>query len=148
MRVFKTVKQVVSYEDDVHVWVYFDQVDRVIRYETFVLGYNHSGEPTTLDFVLEEGVLDNAHEVPLFAELIHQAEAHSSHMRTQLRIAADGQLIATPAILDFYPSLTPCQLRAVHDYFSASEANLKAERRRRWMSMLHALGYDVLASLR
>jgi len=27
------VKQVVSYRDDVFVWVYLDQIDRVIRYE-------------------------------------------------------------------------------------------------------------------
>ena len=88
-----TVKPVASYADDVHVWVYFDQVDRVIRYEAYVIGYDDAGQPTTLEFVIEEGVLDNAHEVPLFAELMRQAESRSAG-RTQLRLNTNGQLVA------------------------------------------------------
>lgn len=142
----KIVKRVASYAEDVHVWVYLDQVDRVIRYEAYVIGYNNDGEPTTLEFVLEEGVLDNAHEVPLFADLVQQAEHHTSG-RTQLRFNASGQLVATPAVLDFYPSLTATQLGLVHTYFHECETQLKTERRQRWMGALRALGFDVLPRL-
>lgn len=144
---FHTVKQVISFEEDVHVWVYFDQVDRVIRYEAFVVGYDDAGEPTTLEFVLEEGVLDNAHEVPLFAELLQQCEEAPYSTRMQLRITADGRLVATPAVLNFYPSLTPQQLHQVHSYFAEQESSLKVARRARWTNMLLALGYDVIPSL-
>ena len=68
------VKQVVSYRDDVFVWVYLDQVDRVVRYEAYVIGYDDRGQPSTLDFVIEEGVLDNAHEVPLICELLREVQ--------------------------------------------------------------------------
>lgn len=141
-----TVKRVASYADDVHVWVYFDQVDRVIRYEAYVIGYDDGGQPTTLEFVIEEGVLDNAHEVPLFAELIRQAEQRTAG-RTQLRFNANGQLVATPAVLDFYPSLSDTQLSLVHAYFEQCEIQLKLERRQRWMGALRALGFDVLPRL-
>lgn len=142
----KTVKRVASYAEDVHVWVYLDQVDRVIRYEAYVIGYDNNGQPTTLEFVIEEGVLDNAHEVPLFAELIRQAEQEPSG-RMQLRFNANGQLVATPAVLDFYPSLSDTQLSLVHTYFHECETQLKAERRQRWMGALRALGFDVLPKL-
>ncbi len=140
-----TVKPVASYADDVHVWVYFDQVDRVIRYEAYVIGYDDAGQPTTLEFVIEEGVLDNAHEVPLFAELMRQAESRSAG-RTQLRLNTNGQLVATP-VLDFYPSLSEAQLNLVHAYFEQCEAQLKEERRQRWTGALRALGFDVLPRL-
>lgn len=142
----KTVKRVASYADDVHVWVYFDQVDRVIRYEAYVIGYDNAGQPTTLEFVIEEGVLDNAHEVPLFADLIRQAELQTAGC-TQLRFNANGQLVATPAMLDFYPSLSDTQLNLVHAYFHECETQLKLERRQRWMGVLRALGFDVLPKL-
>src|SRR5690625_2706976 len=54
------VHPVVSYEDDVHAWMYFDQVDGVLRYEAVVEGYDERGEPSTLDFVVEEGLFDLA----------------------------------------------------------------------------------------
>lgn len=51
-------REVVSYEDDVFAWVYLDHEDNLLRYEAYVLGYSQSGRPTTLELVLEEGVLN------------------------------------------------------------------------------------------
>src|SRR5690606_3671691 len=53
-----TYPPVVAYEEDVHAWMYLDQVDGVLRYEAYVIGYDETGSPTTLEFVIEEGVLD------------------------------------------------------------------------------------------
>jgi len=145
----ETVKPVVSYRDDVFVWVYLDQVDKVIRYEAYVIGYDDRGEPSTLDFVLEEGVLDNVHEVPLFWELLErykEREAYS-HPLSGYSFTADGRLITTPTLFHFYRSLSAEDLQRVHEYFADQEAKLKETRRSRWMRMLRALGYDVIESL-
>lgn len=145
----ETVKQVVSYRDDVFVWVYLDQVDKVIRYEAYVVGYDDRGEPTTLDFVLEEGVLDNVHEVPLFWELLQQFAERSAHLHPPhgYSFTVDGRLVTAPPLLYFYQTLSEEQLQRVHDYFAEQEAYLKETRRFRWMRMLRALGYDVIESL-
>src|SRR5690606_21370416 len=128
------VKQVVSYRDDVFVWVYLDQVDKVIRYEAYVVGYDDRGEPATLDFVLEEGVLDNVHEVPLFWELLKQFSAQAAHLQAPngYSFTVDGRLVTAPPLLYFYRSLTEEQLKRVHEYFADQEASLKKSRRFRW----------------
>ena len=143
------VKEVVSYQDDVFVWVYLDQVDRVVRYETYVIGYDHKGEPTTLDFVLEEGVLDNMHEVPLFWELLQEYDPAEFVGGTgkSYTFTADGKLVAAPPLKYFYCALTEEQLQRVHAYFAEQEERLKQERRPRWTRKLRALGYDVIPSL-
>lgn len=143
------VKQVVSYRDDVFVWVYLDQVDKVIRYEAYVVGYDDRGEPATLDFVLEEGVLDNVHEVPLFWELLKSFPQQPADPQTPngYSFTVDGRLVTAPPLLYFYRSLTDEQLERVHDYFADQEAQLKEGRRFRWVRMLRALGYDVIESL-
>lgn len=147
----ETVQEVVSYADDVHVWVYLDQVDRVIRYEAYVVGYDEKGEQTTLDFVLEEGVLDNMHEVPLFNELLREyherAPVAPARLGTGYRFTTDGRLVSEETLRYFYCSLTPRQVEAVHRYFALQEAALKESRQKRWTRMLRALGYDVIASL-
>lgn len=145
----ETVKQVVSYRDDVFVWVYLDQVDKVIRYEAYVVGYDDFGEPTTLDFVLEEGVLDNVHEVPLFWELLQAFSAQAAPIPPSggYSFTVDGRLVTAPPLLYFYRTLSEEQLQRIHDYFAEQEAYLKENRRLRWMRMLRALGYDVIESL-
>jgi len=137
---------VISYADDVYVWVYLDYIDRVLRYEAFVVGYDDEGEQSTLEFVLEEGVLDNLHEIPLFVELMQTVEMKQPWVST-LRFSADGQLVATPPLLQFYASLDAAQLACMHAYFSQREEALKREKRHRWIRALRALGYDVLASV-
>jgi len=145
----ETVKQVVSYRDDVFVWVYLDQVDKVIRYEAYVIGYDDRGEPSTLDFVLEEGVLDNVHEVPLFWDLLERYKERESlsHGPGGYSFTADGRLITAPSLFHFYRSLSASELKTVHEYFADQEAQLKESRRSRWVRMLRALGYDVIESL-
>lgn len=143
---YEQVKQVVSYADDVYVWVYLDYIDRVLRYEAFVVGYDDRGEQSTLEFVLEEGVLDNLHEVPLIAELMAEVE-HKQAALPALRFSADGRLVTTPPLLNFYAALDPRQRRQLHAYFAAREAAIKRERQARWTRMLRALGYDVIPSL-
>lgn len=143
---FEQVKQVVSYADDVYVWVYLDYVDRVLRYEAFVVGYDEFGEQSTLEFVLEEGVLDNLHEVPLITELMRSVESSQTWV-SSFRFSPDGQLITSPPLLHFYASLSAAQRSTLHEYFAAREALIKRERQQRWTRMLRALGYDVIASL-
>lgn len=145
----ETIKEVISYQDDVFVWVYLDQADKVIRYETYVVGYDAHGEPGTLDFVLEEGVLDNVHEVPVFWELLQeQTQGNSAALHaSSYTFTADGRLVTAPSLLAFYRSLTKEQLERVHAYFADQEALLKESRRSRWTRMLKALGYDVIPSL-
>src|SRR5690606_18014761 len=138
------VKQVVSYRDDVFVWVYLDQVDKVIRYEAYVIGYDDRGEPSTLDFVLEEGLLDNVHEVPLFLNLLQRyCEREAVSAPGGSVPFADGKLVTAPTLFHFYRSLSADELEEVHAYFADQEAYLKEKRRSRWVRMLRALGYDV-----
>jgi len=150
------VKAVISYEDDVHAWVYLDQVDKVIRYEAYVIDYDEDGEPGTLKFVIEEGVLDNVHEVPLFRTLLQeyherQADADAGGNGLSLlkayTLTFDGRLIPTPPLLLFYASLTSRQLDEIHHYFATQEKRLKREKKQRWMRMLRALGFDVMNNL-
>lgn len=152
MYVEESVKVVVSYDDDVFVWVYLDQVDRVLRYETYVIDYDEHGHPGTLKLVIEEGVLDNLHEVELFRDLLHHYLTQSPYAHTPLLHAydftAEGQLVAVAPLLHFYSSLTESQLDEVHAYFAQQEALLKRNKKARWMRMLRALGFDVVANLR
>lgn len=75
---------VVSYEEDVHAWMYLDQVDGVLRYEAYVIGYDETGSPTTLEFVIEEGVLD-LHRFPQIFPFLPRA------LRRRLAGSADGE---------------------------------------------------------
>ena len=146
----EAVRQVISYQDDVYVWVYLDQADRVIRFEAYVVGYDESGDQTTLDFVIEEGVLDNMHEVPLFWDLMQSFRAESSvatMTHGPYTFSVEGRLISPAPMRDFYRWLDPSDLQMVHGYFSERERELKADRRARWTRALKALGYDVIPSL-
>ena len=31
------IREVIAYEDDVFVWVFLDQIDRVLRYEAYMM---------------------------------------------------------------------------------------------------------------
>lgn len=146
----ETVKQVISYQDDVDVWVYLDQQDRVIRYEAYVIGYDDAGRQTTLDFVIEEGVLDNMHEAPIFWELLQRYRSESSvasSLHGSYTFSVDGRLVAPAPMSGFYLWLDAQELDLVHNYFARCEAALKTERRARWTRTLRALGYDVIPSL-
>lgn len=142
---------VVSYEDDVFVWVYLDQIDRILRYEAFVVDYDEHGLPSTLKFVIEEGVLDNAHEVPLIQEFIERYEetatlSHTVQLHTRGHLSC-GALIATPSLRFLYTYLNTEQIERLHEYFAAQEAHLKRDKKARWMRSLRALGFEVITSL-
>lgn len=144
-------KAVVSYDEDVFVWVYLDQVDRVLRYEAYVVDYDEWGRPSTLKFVIEEGVLDNLHEVPLLNDLVQKYCSESPLTRAPVGpgygLHPEGRLVAARPLRYFYSFLTEEQLSQVHRYFAAQEAALKRDKRGRWMRALRALGFDVLTSL-
>ncbi|MBO8141333.1 MAG: hypothetical protein H0Z37_04015 [Firmicutes bacterium] len=112
-------KDVVSYEDDVFAWMYLDQVDGLIRYEAYVIGYSPAGEPTTLEFVFEEGAF------PLDA----YPPVHAIWMARQ-----PGPLQEE-------------DWGALHRFFAEQEVQLKRACRHRWTYRLRALGYDVINSL-
>jgi hypothetical protein len=147
----KRHQSVVSYTDDVYVWVYLDQIDRVIRYEAYVVDYDDCGCPSTLKFVIEEGVLDNAHEVPLLNQLLqkycHESPLARAALLTGHQLAPEGQVVAAPPLRYFYNFLTEEQLAEVHSYFAAQEAALKRDKKSRWIRSLRALGFDVVSSL-
>lgn len=140
-------RYVVSYDDDVYVWVYLDQIDRILRYEAYVVDYDDRGVQSTLKFVIEEGVLDNVHEVPMINDLIReyaQATASSYHWRQH---ASRGSLVTYPSLRFFYNHLSPEQMALLHEYFAAQEASLKRGKKSRWTHALKALGFDVIGSL-
>lgn len=142
---------VVSYEDDVFVWVYLDQIDRIVRYEAFVVDYDEHGLQTTLKFVIEEGVLDNAHEVPLIQEFIQRYEevatpSHAAQFQGRV-FPSRGALIAAPSLRYLYTYLNREQIERLHEYFAAQEAHLKRDKKARWMRSLRALGFEVVATL-
>lgn len=109
-------KSVVAYEDDIFAWAYLDQEDGLIRYEAFVVGYSEWGEPTTLEFVFEEGAF-TLQDFPVVHDIWHQT-------------GGDG--------------LSDRQWQTLHDVFAAEEARLKRTNRSRWTQRLRALGYDVI----
>lgn len=109
---------VIAYNDDVFAWAYLDQEDELIRYEAYIVGYSEQGDPTTLEFVVEEGAFDLQH-VPAVADLWRAAEGRS---------------------------LTAEQWKSLHAAFAAEEAALKRAHRSRWTRRLRALGYDVIAN--
>lgn len=109
---------VIAYNDDIFAWAYLDQEDELIRYEAYVVGYSERGEPTTLEFVVEEGAFDLEH-VPAVADL--------------WRAAAGAPL-------------APEQWTTLHAAFAEKEETLKRTYRARWTRRLRALGYDVIAN--
>jgi hypothetical protein len=139
------LKPVISYEDDVFVWVYLDQVDRLLRYEAFVVDYDAHGRVGTLKFVVEEGVLDNAHEVPLIDELIKDYE--ESYPCACARQGHRALLAAPPSLRFLYPYLSAEQMKHLHAYFARQEGLLKRHKKVRWMRSLRALGFDVVGAL-
>ena len=112
-------KEVISYEDDIFAWAYLDQGDGLVRYEAYVVGYNQFGEPTTLEFVFEEGAFD----------LLEFPAVHDIWLEAGSR------------------PLTDAEWATLHGIFEEHEQTLKRTNRARWMRRLRALGYDVIGSV-
>lgn len=162
------IRPVVSYEDDVHAWMYFDQGDGVLRYEAFVIGYDERGEPSTLEFVVEEGMFDLA-AFPAIASLLTRRGGKSA-AEDEAAAEGDGHPRAPAAAKGRRPAawewmakhwdpttvrsgshtpwdLTTWQWQRLHQFCEEQEQRLKQECRRRWTRRLRALGYDVIPSL-
>lgn len=162
------IRPVVSYEDDVHTWMYFDQGDGVLRYEAFVIGYDERGEPSTLEFVVEEGMFDLG-AFPAIASLLtrrgskpakreappaqSEGNATASSAETDRRpgpwqwVAGDWDPTAVRSGVHTPWDLTTWQWQRLHRFCEEQEERLKQECRRRWTRRLKALGYDVIPSL-
>lgn len=111
-------KDVISYDDDIFAWAYLDQCDGLTRYEAYVVGYDRFGEPTTLEFVFEEGAFD-LQDLPT----VHHI-----------------WLEAMPG------PLNQEDWETLHRIFEEEEHVLKRANRVRWTHRLRALGYDVISS--
>lgn len=109
---------VIAYNDDVFAWAYLDQEDALIRYEAYVVGYGERGEPTTLQFVFEEGAFA-LQQLPVVHDIWREAAG---------------------------ARLGPEAWQALHEAFAAEETTLKRTRRSSWIRRLRALGYDVIAN--
>ena len=142
---FRQVEQVVSTQT-MYTCGCTSTTSTVSCAEAFVVGYDDFGRKSTLEFVLEEGVLDNIHEVPLIRELMRAVDADSAWV-SSFRFTSEGRLITSPPLLQFYACLNNDQRDALHAYFAEREREIKKERRPRWTRMLRALGYDVIPSL-
>lgn len=110
---------VISYEDDIFAWAYLDQIDGLIRYEAYAIGYNEAGEPETLAFVFEEGAF-RLEDYPTVHNIWLEADAHE---------------------------LTASDWEELHAIFAEEEQTLKRVHRVRWTHRLRALGYDVIGRL-
>lgn len=153
----RQVQPVVSYEEDVHAWMYLDQVDGLLRYEAYVLGYDDGGRPATLEFVIEEGAFELS-EFPQVAAFLpawlrrragkaRGTQGGGAAARESAAIAAGWD----PARLrggDYTPwDLAAWQWERLHAFCEDQERRLKNEHRIRWIRRLKALGYDVIRSL-
>lgn len=167
-----TYPPVVAYDEDVHAWMYLDQVDGVLRYEAYVIGYDETGSPTTLEFVIEEGVLELSRFPHIFRflprELRRRLEgsagpdaAAGDDDGTGDRGSAQGGKAGAQAVASAEPwspawlqrhaptpwDLAPWQWEGLHAFCEQEERRLKEECRPRWTRRLKALGYDVIRSL-
>lgn len=143
------IREVIAYEDDVFVWVFLDQIDRVLRYEAYVIDYDEQGNPGTLKFVIEEGVLDNLTEVEfLWAMLQEYTRTHVYAQIATLESALFFEVESPRALRYFYNSLSTPQLEQIHNYFAFQETALKRRKKAHWARALRALGYDVIDRLK
>jgi len=141
--------RVVAYDEDVYAWVYLDQVEQVLRYEAYVIGYDESGRKGTLEFILEDGLVEGV-DMEELEDIVMPDHGESD--------TDDAcELLRT---LDFYrpiaylsPKCNPYirygrdRISKLHRFFAEQEAELKSVNRARWMRKLDALGYDVINSL-
>lgn len=150
----RQTQEVVSYADDVHAWMYLDQVDGVLRYEAYVIGYDDRGRPTTLELVFEEGVFE-LDQFPQLASLLPQHRRKNT--KAERPRPRDSREWARSLLEDVSGrirssdqtpwDLTSQQWQRLHAFCEEQEARLKRECRFRWIRRLRALGYDVIQSL-
>ena len=128
-------KPVIAFREDVDTWVYFDQAFQVFRYEIFCVDYDEWGCPTTLSFVIEEGIVSSDQ----FPE-IGQYENADPHFQGPTWIAWEDKMGFLPQQNVNYHPLVAEKLEMI-------EQQLKTYSRRRVTDKLRHLGYDVIAAV-
>ncbi|NLK07685.1 MAG: hypothetical protein GX316_03170 [Firmicutes bacterium] len=142
---FRQVAEVIAYREDLYVWVYYDQTDDLLRYEAYVVGYDRRGEPSTLAFVVDEGILPwrTALGQHFTAQNLRSKGAKQSLWAIPRHTT---EVLAKPA-LNVYLKLEGSEVDQLHDLFAEEELRLKRKKRAAWTRRLRALGYDVIPSV-
>ena len=141
---YRQVNEVVAYSEDLHVWVYYDQTDDILRFEAYVIDYDDGGEPSTLAFVIDEGIL--SWECPLGSYLTEKNLRSVGARQSLWAIPRHTKATLTRPELNLYLQLSREETKALHHLFATEESRLKAKNRPTWLRRLKALGYDVIAS--
>ncbi len=128
-----TIKPVVAFHDDIDTWIYFDQAFQVFRYEIFCIGYDAAGNPQTLEFVVEEGILPPAS----YPEIL-------PYLADPGRILPG--LIHWQETMGFLPQQNTDHHPLGHGKLTHMEQRLKQHSRRRITEKLRLLGYDVISA--
>ena len=141
---YRQMQEVIAYGEDLHVWIYYDQTDDILRY-AYIIGYDGKGEPSTLAFVIDDGILSWATALGrhFTSQNLRSPGAKQSLWSIPRHTKAT---LATPT-LNLYLQLSPEEIDSLHELFAAEELRLKSKNRAAWMGRLRALGYDVIASI-
>lgn len=141
-------KEVIAYREDVWTWVYFDQIDQVLRYEAYVLDYDDSGSPQTLRLLLEEGLVSQAEARDSgLADLIPlETDDRYHHFPLWPHIGVNKTSLYLVQAGNIYQRLNKEQLSQLHQCFARLEQRLKKRHKNRWKKRLRLLGYDVIDS--
>ncbi len=141
-------RQVVAYREDVWAWVYFDQIDQVLRYEAYVVGYDDSGSPQTLEVLLEEGLVSLSEwSLEELSQLLPwEANLPSHRFPLWPHISVSKTSLYLKHLSNIYQTLESEQLVRLHRCFAQIESGLKKRHQSRWKQRLRALGYDVIES--
>jgi hypothetical protein len=141
---YRQMKEVIAYSEDLHVWVYYDQTDDILRYEAYVIDYDDGGNPSTLAFVIDDGILP--WESPLGSFLTKNRLRSPGAKQSLWAIPRHTKsTLATPE-LNLYLTMSKEVIHTVHTLFAKEESRLKAKNRSTWLKRLKALGYDVISS--
>jgi hypothetical protein len=141
---YRQMKEVVAYNEDLHVWVYYDQTDDILRFEAYVIDYDDGGEPSTLAFVIDEGIL--SWESPLGHYLTKKSLRSEGARQSLWAIPRHTKATLIRPELNLYLQLSGPEVKTLHRLCATEEARLKTRNRSRWLRRLQALGYDVIAS--
>lgn len=128
----RVTKPVVAYNEDIDTWIYFDQQAQVWRYEIYCVGYDNYGESTTLEFVIEEGILSQRE----FPELPFP----TSKLTRQPWLITDYYIVILTDRLGK-------DIRVPKAKLVQYEKALKRGARQRVCQKLRALGYDVISCI-
>jgi len=141
---FKQMRDVVAYKEDVHVWVYYDQTDDILRYEAYVIDYDDDGKPSTLAFVVDDGILPwNC----ALGDYLTKKRLRSAGAKQSLwDIPRHTKATLSKPEYNLYLQLDEKEKSKLHHLFAREEVRLKAKYRSAWQKRLRALGYDVIPS--